>query len=176
MMSDGMSLRLQHHIQEVIDLSELLSLTDVAWLKKASIQKLRVRLEKKQEEIDRCQKLLCSLYENLADGIIDQEEYRELKRTYSRRRANAEEQADGIRTEMTQAMAKSENSCAWMEQFRKHKGITELDRALVVTLIERILIYQGRRVEIIYRWQNEFRCQLDLLQRTQQILSQREAV
>lgn len=87
-MSDGMSLRLQHHIQEVIDLSELLSLTDVAWLKKASIQKLRVRLEKKQEEIDRCQKLLCSLYENLADGI---------------------------RTEMTQAMAKSENSCAWME-------------------------------------------------------------
>lgn len=167
---------LQHHIQEVIDLSELLSLTDVAWLKKASIQKLRGRLEKKQEEIDRCQKLLCSLYENLADGIIDQEEYRELKRTYSRRRANAEEQADGIRAEMTQAMANSENSCAWMEQFRKHKGITELDRALVVTLIERILIYQGRRVEIVYRWQNEFRCQLDLLQRTQQTLSQREAV
>lgn len=167
---------LQHHIQEVIDLSELLSLTDVVWLKKASVQKLRVRLEKKQEEIDRCQKLLCSLYENLADGIIDQEEYRELKKTYSSRRANAEEQADGIRAEMTQAMTNSANGCAWMEQFCKHKGITELDRALVVTLIERILIYKGHRVEIVYRWQNEFRCQLDLLQRAQQTLSQREAV
>lgn len=167
---------LQHHIQEVIDLSELLSSTDIVWLKKASVQKLRVRLEKKQEEIDRCQKLLCSLYENLADGIIDQEEYRELKKTYSRRRTNAEEQADGIRTEITQAMSNSENGCAWMEQFCKHKGITELDRALVVTLIERILIYKGRRVEIVYRWQNEFRCQLDLFQRTQRALSQREAV
>lgn len=167
---------LQHHIQEVIDLSDLLSLTDVAWLKKASVQKLRVRLEKKQDEIDRCQKLLCSLYENLADGIIDQEEYRELKKTYSSRRANAEEQADGIRAEMTQAMNNSVNGCAWMEQFCKHKGISELDRALVVTLIERILIYKGRRVEIVYRWQNEFRCQLDLFQRAQQTLSQREAV
>lgn len=167
---------LQHHIQEVIDLSDLLSLTDVVWLKKAGIQKLRARLDKKQEEIARFQKLLCSLYENLADGIIDQEEYRELKRTYSRRRANAEEQADGLRAEIAQAMNNSDNGCAWMNQFRKHQGITDLDRALIVTLIERVLLYQDHRVEIVYRWQDEFQYQMDLLQRAQRTLSQGEAV
>lgn len=167
---------LQRHIQEVIDLSDLLSMTDVVWLKKAGIQKLRARLDKKQEEIDRFQKLLGSLYENLADGIIDQEEYRELKRTYSRRRTNAEEQADGLRAEMAQAMNNSDNGCAWMDHFRKHQGITELDRALVVTLIDRILLYRDHRVEIVYRWQNEFQYQMDLLQRAQRTLSQGEAV
>lgn len=166
----------KHHIQEVIDLSELLSMTDVVWLKKASVQKLRVRLEKKQEEIDRFQRLLCSLYENLAEGIIDQEEYRELKKTYSARRAEAEAQAEGIRAEMTQAMNNSENGSTWMNQFRKYKGVTELDRALVVTLIERIMLYQNHRVEIVYRWQNEFHCQVELLQRAQQTFSQKEAV
>lgn len=166
----------KHHIQEVIDLSELLSMTDVVWLKKASMQKLRIRLEKKQEEIARYQRLLCSLYENLAEGIIDQEEYRELKKTYSARRAEAEEQAEDIRAEMTQAMSNSEHGCAWMDQFRKFRGVTELDRALVVTLIERIVLYRDHRVEIVYRWQNEFRCQMELLQRAQQTFSQKEAV
>ncbi len=167
---------LKQHIRQVIDLSDLLEMTDIAWLKKASVQKLQMRLEKKQEEADRCQTLLRSLYENLADGIIDREEYQELKKTYSRRRAEAEEQAEGIRMEMAQAMESSEKSRAWMGQFRKHRNITALERSLVVSLIDRIMIYRDRRVEIVYRWQNEFHWQMELLQRTQQITSSGEAV
>lgn len=63
-----------------------------------------------------------------------------------------------------------------MNQFRKHQGITDLDRALIVTLIERVLLYQDHRVEIVYRWQDEFQYQMDLLQRAQRTLSQGEAV
>ena len=167
---------LKQHIRQVIDLSDLLDMTDVAWLKKAGIQKLNTRLAKKQEEIDRCQSLLRSLYENLADGVIDREEYQELKKAYTRRKAEAEEQAEGIRVEMSQAMDNSEKGRAWMEQFRKHQNITALDRTLVVSLIERIMVYRDKRVEIVYRWQNEFRWQVELLQRAQQSFSQREAV
>lgn len=58
---------LKQHIRQVIDLSDLLDMTDIVWLKKAGIQKLNTRLSKKQEEIDRCQMLLRPLYENLAD-------------------------------------------------------------------------------------------------------------
>ena len=166
---------LKQHIRQVIDLSDLLDMTDIAWLKKAGSQKLNTRLAKKQEEIDRCQTLLRSLYENLADGVIDREEYQELKKTYTRRKAEAEEQAEGIRTEMAQAMDNSENSRAWMAQFRKHQNITALDRTLVVSLIERIMVYRDKRVEIVYRWQNEFRWQVELLQRARQSFSQREA-
>ena len=151
-------------------------MTNGAWLKRDGIQKLNVRLVKKREEIERCQTLLRSLYENLADGVIDRDEYQELKKTYSRRKAEAEEQAEGIRAEMNQAMDNSENGRAWMEQFRKHQNITALDRSLVVSLIERIMVYRDKRVEIVYRWQNEFRWQVELLQRAQQSFSQREAV
>ena len=84
-------------------------------------------------------------------------------------------QAEGIRTEMAQAMDNSENSRAWMAQFRKHQNITALDRTLVVSLIERIMVYRDKRVEIVYRWQNEFRWQVELLQRARQSFSQREA-
>ena len=46
----------------------------------------------------------------------------------------------------------------------------------MVTLIERVLIYRERRVEVVYRWQNEFRWQMDLLLQAQAMLPEREVV
>ena len=45
----------------------------------------------------------------------------------------------------------------------KRQGLTSLDRAVVVALIDKILIHSNDTVEIIYRWQDEFAWQLDIL-------------
>ena len=167
---------LKRHIRDVIDLADLLELTDTAQLQQAGMRKLQARLDKKQEEIDRCQTLLRSLYESLADGVIDREEYQVLKKNYSCRRAEAEEQAEAIQMEMGQELANLTAGRGWMEQFRKHQDIDVLDRTIVVSLIERILIFRDRRVEIVYRWQNEFQWQIDLLVQAQGLASGKEAV
>ena len=165
---------LKKHIRDVIDLSDLLELTDTAQLQQAGVRKLQARLDKKWEEIDRNQALLSTLYESLADGIIDRDEYQDLKRTYSRRRAEAEAQAEAIQEEMGREIEHEDRG--WMEQFRKHRNITGLERSIIVTLVERILIFRGHRVEIVYRWHNEFRSQMDLLLQAQKLSSGKEAV
>lgn len=165
---------LKRHIQNVIDLSALLELTDTAALQQAGVRKLQGRLDKKQEEIDRYQRLLRSLYESLTDGIIDREEYQALKKTYTAGRDEAEGQADTLREEMSRTLEHTINNRDWMEQFRKRGNIVALDREIVVSLIERILIYKDRRVEIVYRWQDEFQYQADLLLQAQ-ALSVKEA-
>ena len=152
---------LKRHIQDVIDLEDLLKLTDTAQLQRAKVQKMRARLEKKQAEVDRYQALIRSLYESLADGMIDREEYQDLKDTYSRRCAGAEEQMEAIQAEMEEDAAAVDRT--WMEQFCRRKNISALDRTAAVSLIERILIFRGHRVEIVYRWHNEFQWQMDLL-------------
>ena len=53
----------------------------------------------------------------------------------------------------------------WMEEFSKRQGLTELDRSVVVALIDKILIHANDVVEIVYRWQDEFSWQLDILRR-----------
>ena len=138
------------------------------------MRKLRDRLEKKQVEIDRWQTLLRSLYESLHDGVIDKEEYQNLRKTYSRRRAEAEEQAEAIQEEMSREMGNLSEGRDWIEQFRKYRNIDALDRTMIVSLIERILIFRDRRVEIVYRWHDEFQWQTDLLRQT--VLPGREAV
>ena len=66
---------------------------------------------------------------------------------------------------MSQELAGSSENRAWMDQFRKHENISELDRSVVVMLIERIMLYQEHRLEIVFRWQNEFQWLSDLLAR-----------
>ena len=55
----------------------------------------------------------------------------------------------------------------WMTQFRKHQNITELERSIAVALIDRILIYKDNRVEVHFRFEDEFAWQMDILRRSQ---------
>ncbi len=167
---------LKKHIKDVLGLAGLMEITSTAQLQQASVKKLQERLELKQGEISRNQTLLMSLYENLNDGIIDRAEYLDLKKTYTRRREEAEQQADDIRAEMEREINHSSNGHQWIDRFRSYQNITELDRTIVVSLIERILVYRDRRVEIVYRWYDEYQWYLDLLLKAQEMPPEREAM
>ena len=155
---------LKQHIREVVDMSELLSMTDTAPLRTARAQKVQRQLEKKHEEYEKLQKLLMSLYENLADGIIDREEYTRLKQNFTIRAEETEKQMDALRENLSDIQNQGAAN-DWMEEFSKRQGLTELDRSVVVALIDKILIHANDVVEIVYRWQDEFSWQLDILRR-----------
>lgn len=153
---------LKQYISEVVDMSELLAITDTAPLRTAQAQKVQRQLDKKHEEYEKLQKLLMSLYESLADGIIDREEYTRLKASFTARADEAEKQMDALR-EQLEDIHNHGTENAWMNEFIKRQGLTTLDRAVVVALIDKILIHSNDVVEIIYRWQDEFAWQLDIL-------------
>lgn len=153
---------LKQHISEVVDMSELLAITDTAPLRTAQAQKVQRQLDKKHEEYEKLQKLLMSLYENLADGIIDREEYTRLKASFTARADEAEKQMDALR-EQLEDIHNHGTENVWLNEFIKRQGVTSLDRAVVVALIDKILIHSNDVVEIIYRWQDEFAWQLDIL-------------
>ena len=153
---------LKQHISEVVDMSELLAITDTAPLRTAQAQKVQRQLDKKHEEYEKLQKLLMSLYENLTDGIIDREEYTRLKASFTTRADEAEKQMDALR-EQLEDIHNHGTENAWMNEFVRRQGLTSLDRAVVVALIDKILIHSNDVVEIIYRWQDEFAWQLDIL-------------
>ena len=159
---------LRKQIQAVIDLSDLLQLANTAELQRTGTQKLKRRLAQKQEEMDRYQTLLRSLYENLTDGILEPDEYQDLKKSYSERCAEARKQAEALQKEMEQEKRNFAKERGWMEQFRKQKNIEALDRSAAVLLIERILVYRNQRVEIVCQWLDEYQKDLPLRARTRQ--------
>ena len=153
---------LRQHIREVVNMSELLNITDTAPLRTAQAQKVQRQLDKKREEYEKLQKLLMSLYENLTDGVIDREEYARLKASFTARADEAEKQMDALRESLNDIQSHGTEN-VWMNEFIKRQELASLDRAVVVALIDKILIHSNDMVEIIYRWQDEFAWQLDIL-------------
>ena len=153
---------LRQHIREVVNMSELLNITDTAPLRTAQAQKVQRQLDKKREEYEKLQKLLMSLYENLTDGVIDREEYARLKARFTARADEAEKQMDALRESLNDIQSHGTEN-VWMNEFINRQELASLDRAVVVALIDKILIHSNDVVEIIYRWQDEFAWQLDIL-------------
>ena len=153
---------LRQHIREVVNMSELMNITDTAPLRTAQAQKVQRQLDKKREEYEKLQKLLMSLYENLTDGVIDREEYARLKASFTARADEAEKQMDALRESLNDIQSHGTEN-VWMNEFIKRQELASLDRAVVVALIDKILIHSNDVVEIIYRWQDEFAWQLDIL-------------
>ena len=92
----------KQYIRDVVDLDDILAMTDTAPLRTAEAQKVQRQLDKKRSEHERLQKLLMSLYESLADGIIDRDEYARLKQNYAGRCAECEKQMDAVQETLTQ--------------------------------------------------------------------------
>lgn len=157
---------LQRHIREVVDMSELLDMVDTAPLRTAQAQKVQHQLDSKLKEYEKLQRLLASLYENLADGVIDRNEYGKLKQSFNARAAEAEKQMDALRGILADIQTKGMDN-AWMDEFKRRQGLKALDRAVVVALIDKIMVHSNDTVEIIYRWQDEFAAQLEALRLAQ---------
>ena len=154
---------LQNYIRQVIDLESLLELADTAPLRTAEAQKLQRRMDAKQAELARLNKLLMSLYENLEDGVITRAEFARFKQNYTAKAEEVQRQMETLRDAGDSIHEKAGNSCAWIAQIRKYENLTQLDRGAVVTLIDRIVIHPDKRIDITYRWQDEFAWQMDLL-------------
>ena len=96
-----------------------------------------------ENEIKRYQDLKINLYSDMADGVISREEYKEFHAGYDRRIADRQRQLGKLKDERSQAMENSSGNIEWIEQFKKYRHLTELDRECIVHLIEKILIYDG---------------------------------
>ena len=159
-------LSIQQYIQTVIDLQTMLELIDTAPLRTAEAQKIQRQIDWKHKELERYNRLLMSLYESLNDGIINKAEYLRLKERYTKQAEETEKQLLTLQDVLIEIQERSGDNLAWMEEFRQHQGLTSLDRETVIALVERILVYEDRRVDVVFRWHDEFEWQRDILEHT----------
>ena len=63
----------------------------------------------------------------------------------------------------------------WIDLFRQYENITELQRAVVVNLIERIVIYDSKHIEVVFRYQDQLNEAVQYIDRYKEILPAKEA-
>jgi len=161
---------LQTHIGNIQNLEQILTFIDTLPIKKEEVQRIDKQLIKVNEEINRYRELKVSLHESLMDGIIDKEEYRELKASYAKKSEDAEKSALRLSGEIEKIIANKGEKSFWIESFKAHSNISELTRKAVVSLIDEIVIYEGNRVGINFKYRYNYDSAINFVQSVSEIM------
>lgn len=148
-------LSVKNHIQSIMSIEKILHFIDTLPMRQDEVRKLELQIVKKEEEIEKCNNLKASLYEDFSDGIIDKAEFMELKEVYNTRREDAEKVVLRLREEISNLLNNGTKNL-WIEEFKRYKTIESLTRKIVVSLIEKIYVYENGRIDIKFKYQYDY--------------------
>ena len=114
------------------------------------------QIVKIEEEIERYRKLKLRLYEDLADGIITKSEYTEFRNAYTARIEEKTEVIERLKKEQTQPAVTGMTNHAWVQAFAQFKNISRLERRVLISLVDRIFIYENKAIEIQFQYRDEY--------------------
>ncbi len=108
-------------------------------------------------ELTRFSALKSALYQDLQDEIISKEQFTRYREEYTGREQELElairEQEEIIRNIYENGIAVAKD----LEQFREGLVLGKLDRMALVSFIDRILIFDDFRVEIVFKYRQEMK-------------------
>lgn len=151
----AVTLVVRNYIKGVLDMDEALQVIDELPGKEADVKKLQHQIGVKKEEIDKLNSRKVRLYEDFTDGEITRGEYELFKKNYDLQIGEAETAVENLQNELAQISGeKSGSKGEWLEYFREYRDFTELSRELIVKLIDKIIVYEGGRLEVIFRYKD----------------------
>lgn len=148
---------IQQHVQQILNMENIFQYMEENQQKNFVVQKLKKRIEKKQEELLKAQNLKVNTYEDLKDGVIDENDFQILKEEFTQRIQEIEEVIQAYEKELSSAIEKKQDCLGWIDNFKEFQKIETLTRNIVVVLIDKILVYEGERVEIVFKFDDEYK-------------------
>lgn len=156
---------LQKHIENVMNLQRVFAFVGTVPFRQMDIRKLEERKAEKQAEIERCTGLRSTLYEDMKDGMISKDEYRELHAVYENRRKEAQLAIQQMDMELGKILERKSRGLLWLDYFTEHRNIEKLTRNVTVSLIREIRVMDKNSVEVIFDFDDCYRECMDNLER-----------
>ena len=159
---------INQQINLTVELRDLLEKVGMNNLVNLRVRKLDLLIAKKNQELDGYRDYRMNLYEALNDGLIEKEEYHRMRGKYYSLISEGEAVLEKLYIEREAELSGSTDNTSWIQAFIDYEGSTELTRELVVTLIDKIYIFEDKRVKIDFNYRNEFQYYQNLLQQNQE--------
>jgi hypothetical protein len=147
---------IKQHIDNIADIERVLEFIETIPLQQLDVQKLDKQILAKKKELLLYRNRKTKLYEDLSDGIIDKSEYDRLKAEYSRRHDESEQAIFKLTGDIEDILANCTDKNKWLEYFTEYRTIESLTRKMIVSIIERIHVHEGSRIEITFKYQYNF--------------------
>lgn len=144
------------HIENISHIDEVLKYISKLPEHQRAVFNYEAQIKKIENEIGRFKDLKLNLYSDMADGVITREEYTEFSEGYSRKISERQRSLAVLKDERQQTVDAGSSQNDWINAFKQYENITELQRSVIVNLIEKIIIYDNEHIEVNFRYQDRF--------------------
>ena len=120
-------------------------------------ERLNTTLAKQEKELEKFNYILDSMYVDLKLEIITKDEYLRMKSNYSAKKEMLQTSIDKLEAEIqiVEQCVSIENT--YFTAFLKHQNILNLNRELLVDLIDIISLHENGILEIKFNFENKYK-------------------
>ena len=147
---------IRRHIEQVAKLEELIDLIRDKEVDYNDVVANDREILAKYKELDQCKKVEMALHRDLAAGVISAKEYEQFKANFANKSAEIEKTIKKLQEEIETVFKEGLFVNEWIDTFTKTGNITSLDRSTVLSLVEKITVYEENRIEITFKYQDEY--------------------
>ena len=108
-----------------------------------------------RNKVNKYYKLLHSLSGNLASGVISRDDYALLRERYQTEIKSLESNIEKQEEYMEDLLENKLLCEEWVNTFLEKPSLGDLDRDMLLQYVEKINVFEGKKIEIVYRFQDE---------------------
>ena len=112
-------------------------------------------LSKIKAELERVKRLKKSIYEDYREELISKEEFLSYREDYLKKEELYSKQIETLEEKKKESVTEDVFETPWLRRLLELKDIEELDRDIIVEMIDQITVYENRKLKISYNFGNE---------------------
>lgn len=147
---------IRSQIDLVIRMDECLKHLDLSTLTELDKKRLNRQKAIYEADIVKYGELTKKCYEDLYEGIISKDDYIAFREEFELKKKAAHKGLAEIEIELQRVEDKSSTHYKWVEHFLEYKNVDQINRAMVLELVDSILVKDKDHIEITLAFQDEF--------------------
>ncbi|ALS01313.1 hypothetical protein ATZ33_08010 [Enterococcus silesiacus] len=147
---------IQNQIETVCNLEQLLDQAQRGKIAKTEQNRLDKTLKTKLNELSKMEKIADNLYIDWKTEVLTKSEYIRMKSSFEEKISHLEQVIETIKFELEERKNKTDEITPYLEAFREHKNVTELNRAILLDLVEKIYVHEDKSITIEFKFANTY--------------------
>lgn len=154
---------IQSQIQFVLDIQSILDKINSMPKENNHSERLELIIKQANDECQKTEHIIDASYYDWKENIISKEQYQRISKDMNERLNQLKTTIHIAINEQRQMEKGIKTNNSYFETFLKYKNITQLDRTMLVELIDKIYVNSDKSVEIHFKFQNQLLLILDYI-------------
>ena len=154
---------LKSYVRNVASLGEILSSIDQSKINRELVNQYSSQIVQNEQQLEKNMTFKSQLYENLISGMITKEEYTSFKAKYTRVEERIRGSIKQLKAQLDDVLENRSERLRWVNRFTEFANLTELDRKVIIQLIQSIRVVGKKEIDIRFNYEDEYKRAMEML-------------